>query len=54
MFPVEFTEKELNAWLDTLDIPTSYAIIEKLHKDMRDYAVSLHQAYMANQKEEDK
>lgn len=35
-FPKEYTEKELTDFLNTLSIPQSYAVIEKLYKDMRD------------------
>jgi len=36
----EFTDEELTAWLNTLDIFHSTAIIEKLYKDMRDFAIA--------------
>ena len=31
-FPKEYTEKELTEFLNTLSIPQSYAVIEKLYK----------------------
>lgn len=36
----EFTDEELTSWLNTLDIFHSTAIIEKLYKDMRDFAIA--------------
>ena len=36
----EFTENELTEWLNSLDIYHSTAIIEKLYKDLRDFAIS--------------
>ena len=35
----KFPKEELTAWLNTLDIFHSTAIIEKLYKDMRDFAI---------------
>ncbi len=37
----EFTPEELTAWLDTLGIDYTIGIIEKLWKDMRDYALAM-------------
>lgn len=36
----EFTLEDLTEWLNTLDIFHSTAIIEKLYKDMRDFAIA--------------
>lgn len=48
----EFTEQELTAWLDDLDIYWSAAIIEKLYKDMRDYAFAHKEEERLRQHEE--
>lgn len=38
----EFTLEDLTGWLNTLDIHTSVAILEKLYKDLRDFAIAHH------------
>ena len=48
----EFTEQELTAWLDDLDIYWSAAIIEKLYKDMRDYTFAHEEEERLRQHEE--
>ena len=47
-FPTEFTEQELNDWLNTLDVHYSLAILEKLYKDFRDYSLTLHDQAVRN------
>lgn len=37
-----FTSQELTEWLDSLDLFTLIAILEKIYKDIRDYAISKH------------
>ena len=38
-----YTTEELAQWLNTLDVRLSIGILEKLYKDLRDYAVYHHQ-----------
>jgi hypothetical protein len=38
----EFTLEDLTDWLNSLDIHTSVAILEKLYKDLRDFAIAHH------------
>jgi predicted DNA-binding protein len=48
----EFTLEDLTDWLDDLDIYWSAAIIEKLYKDMRDYAFAHEEEKRLRQHEE--
>lgn len=47
----EFTLEELTKWLNSLDIHTSVAILEKLYKDLRDFAIAHHNEVEEHHKE---